>query len=752
MKAVLRPLLAGAISIAIAATSVVGSSSLALAAPPRLIVTWQLESPIYEGGRPILTGTFGGGGVGVGPYTVDVDWLGDEVLESFSLGTTLTPGVFQVQKTQPYLNERPPFTIVASLNDFSVTNSQNIQNVTVLNARPRFESFALSATDIEAGQTVTATGHFADGGTNDIHTVRVAWDDGSPVTEFVLPVGTRTFTTVAHKYRLVGNYTVSADVTDDALAWDGAIATLNVHALQVPNQAPTMTSEFTAGPEGGNSTLAVTFADADAADTHTVFVDWGDGQTTNSGTLAATQTRFDAPHVYADTLTYSLVLTLTDSATPAHSVTETKSVSPTNVAPEMGTLSLSPSPVVDHQELTLTGGFTDPTGPGTTETFTYKVAWGDGTSSPEVSLGTDKFFSAKHVYDSAGPVTITATVTDANGGDDSSTANLVVGSSNHAPTDLAFAATATGANVVVTGSFTDPDATDTHTVALSWGDGVEIEVDADGTTFTAPHVYAVSKTYTVTATVTDHPANASTGPVSNPVVVTIPPTDLAFDVTATGANVVVTGSFTDPDTTDTHTVALSWGDGVIQEVAAEGTTFTAPHVYAVSNTYTVTVTVTDHPAGTSTLPLSKTVVVTIPASSAADVLDEMSARVRTFNLDRNTERWLLKKIDDLKASLAYGNGQVCSVSGTLDHILAFADRTIGNDQFAEFRALTAKLEAAAGCTSNGAQSPKVQKAAAVTAKPATPTTTATSASTPKKDTTAKSTKADTKVTAGRSTH
>src|SRR3954463_12338346 len=105
MKALLRPLFVGVISIAIAATSVVGSASVALAAPAPLVVSWTLEGPVYEGSTPSLTGTFTGGGAGHGPYTVDVDWLGDQVLESYSFDT-ITPGVpFQVQKTTPYLNE-----------------------------------------------------------------------------------------------------------------------------------------------------------------------------------------------------------------------------------------------------------------------------------------------------------------------------------------------------------------------------------------------------------------------------------------------------------------------------------------------------------------------------------------------------------------------------------------------------------------------------------------------------------------------
>ena len=693
MRALLRPLVVGGLSIAIAATSLVGSSSVALAA--NLVVSWTFGTayvgapvfmatpgPIDEGSPVFLTGQFTGG-VGHGPYDVDVDW-GDGTSESYSFPTAdpcALPAVcVTVQKANPYLHSGS-YTVVVFLNDPTSTNFKNLP-LSVGNSAPSFTSFALSASEIEVGQSVTATGHFTDASTNDTHTVKIDWNDGSPLDTFVLAPGARDFTTGAHTYSVISNYTVSVIVTDSTGLWTPATATLSVHEATQPNQAPSVVSlDVSAGPEGGNTSLALTFADADAADTHAVSVAWGDGQTTNSGTLAASETTFGASHVYADTGNYSLVLTLTDSATPApHSVTETRSVSPTNVRPVVGALTLSPSPVVDHQELTVSGAFTDP---GTTETFTLKVVWGDGTPSTDVSLGTAKSFSATHTYSAAGPVTITATVTDANGGNGSATANLVVGSSNHAPSNLTLDVSGTGANVVVNASFVDPDAGDSHTVVMTWGDG----------------------------------------------------------------------------------------DSARPIVAAGTTTFTASHVYEASGSYTVSATVTDA-AGAPTSATAQ-VVVTVSGGSAADVLDEMADLVRTFDLDRNTERWLLKKIDDLKASLAYGNGQVCQANGLLEHVLAFALRTTDDVRFAELSALSAKLDAAAGCSSNGAQSPKVQRAATVTTKPVPPTkketpvtsaptpnkpTTNTSAGTPNsaptpsKDVPAKPAKADLKVMEGRNSH
>ena len=76
MKALLRPAFVGGLSIAIAATSLVGSSSVALAATRPSIQTWSVSAPVYEGDRPFATATF------IDPdatdlHTVDVSW-GDE--------------------------------------------------------------------------------------------------------------------------------------------------------------------------------------------------------------------------------------------------------------------------------------------------------------------------------------------------------------------------------------------------------------------------------------------------------------------------------------------------------------------------------------------------------------------------------------------------------------------------------------------------------------------------------------------------
>ena len=633
MKALLRPLFVGGLSIAIAATNLFGSSSVALAATRPSITTWSITGPVYEGDRPFINATFTDPDVGE-LHTVDISW-GDDTYDNYTL--PLGALSFSVQKSVPYVNETTTdLTVQITLND-PIYSTSRFLTVAVLNAAPSITSFALSANVIDAGQPVTATGVFTDGGATDTHTATVDWGDGSPTTTKNLAAGVFSFTSDAHTYTAAGDFTVTATVTDNAGASATATSSVSVHQ---PNQAPSVASfGVTAGNEGGSSSLALTFADVDAADTHTVSVAWGDGSTTDSGVLAPDVTTFNASHVYADTGNYPVVLTLADSA--GHTVTANASVSPANVAPVVGSLSLSPSSVVDHQTLTLSGTFTDP---GTADTFTLSIEWGDTTTSTAALAAGTRSFSATHAYDAAGLVTIKATVADRDNGRSSSSVDLVVGSSNHAPANLALATTIDGANVTVDATFTDPDALDTHTVVLTWGDGASAQ----------------------------------------------------------------------------------------QSLAAGTTTFSESHVYEASGTYTVNATVSDSAASTSA---TTQVVVTVPAVSASELLDRMSELVSSFGLDRNTERWLLKKLDDTQSSLAYGNGQVCSSSGTLAHLLSYAERTLTNDEYAALSDLATQLEVAAGCSGSWPLSPKVLKASSVTPK-----------------TTAKAATVDLKVTGGRNSH
>jgi PKD repeat protein len=418
--------------------------------------------------------------------------------------------------------------------------------------------------------------------------------------------------------------------------------------------------------EGDRPTVQLAFDDPDLTDVHTVTIDWGDSSSDMytlpvgaRGDLAAVppvyvELQKTEPYVNESPGTLVIFVSVEDQTSAADG--RTLSITVLNATPVFTSFSLSPTDLEAGGAVTATGRFSD----GSADSHTVELNWDDGTALTTINLapGVMEFTTDAHTYDAAGGYTVSATVTDDAGArGDPATATVSVRAPNHAPTGLVFDATATGSSVVVSGSFTDADATDAHTITVTWGD--------------------------------DTPSDSQA---------------------------LLAGEFT----------------------------FSAPHVYAASKTYTVSVTVND-PAGASTTD-SRQVVVTIEASSASDVIDEMSSRVRSFELDRNTERWLLRKLDDLKDSLAYGNTQVCSDTGILSHLMAFADRTLTSEQYATLSALATELEVAAGCTSSGAVSPKVQEAATVTTTLAPAPT---QKDTTVKSATTKSTKSASKLTGAR---
>jgi PKD repeat protein len=687
------------------------------------------------------------------------------------------------------------YTVTVQLADQTFTVIRTL-TVTVLNVAPSFTSFTLSSTDLEAGASVTASGMFGDPGVADTHTVTVDWGDGSTPWTANLAVRVWSFTSDAHPYAGAGTFTVTATVTDKD---GGTVTTTSSVSVHAANQAPSVSSlNLTTGAEGSATGLALTFADPDPADTHTVTVAWGDGLTDGPVTLAAGVMSYDATHVYADTGMYALTLTLSDSF--GHSVTTGASVAPTNVAPTLGSLTLSPASVVDHQAVTVSGAFTDP---GTNDTFTLTIEWGDGQTWTGPLGATERSFSVAHAYANPGTVTIRVTVADRDNGTATTTIDLVVLPSNHEPTNLVLnpSAVAEGGSATLGVTFSDVDVADTHSVFVSWGDGSsetlsllagQTSVDArhtyvdsgsftasvtvtdnggksvSGTTtvvvtnvapslaavavspsspadhdtvtvsgsftdpgindtftvtidwgdqtatttqslaagtrdYSAAHSYATAGTYTVSVTVTDRDGGTGSGTAS--VVVharNTGPSDLVLTSSVADLSATVRGTFVDPDAADTHTVDVSWGDGATGTwtLATGARSYSYTHTYAAAGTFTVTVRVTD--AAGASVSASTSVTVTAPAPSVSALLDQMSALVVSFNLDRNTERWLLHKIDDLKSSLASGNAQFCSDLKTLDHLDAFAVRTLTDDQLAQLRALSSQVGTAAGCATSSA--------------------------------------------------
>jgi hypothetical protein len=105
--------------------------------------------------------------------------------------------------------------------------------------------------------------------------------------------------------------------------------------------------------------------------------------------------------------------------------------------------------------------------------------------------------------------TLTLQATDSLGASNTGTVDVVITDANDFPSNIVLNAPETGLNqrtYTISGGFTDPDGTDTHTAVIDWGDGSTetLNFAVGETSFgELTHVYAVPGDYTITATVTD---------------------------------------------------------------------------------------------------------------------------------------------------------------------------------------------------------------------------------------------------------
>jgi ELWxxDGT repeat protein len=399
------------------------------------------------------------------------------------------------------------------------------------------------------------------------------------------------------------------------------LPTINLSGLSSVNEGSAYTMNFSAtDPNAGAALTGWT-------------ISWGDG----SGVSLLPGTATSATHTFADgPASPKITATVADSVGAAQ--TATLPITVNNVAP---TLNVSGATALyNNQATSLAVSVTDP---GTLDSETVDVNWGDGSAHTVVQFtsASNRSATVTHAYASNGSYTQTTTATDKDGGNVSASTTVTVSSPVLTGTGTTISPNEGTGFTGVVGAFTDPGygALNLYAATVTWGDG-HVSAGTIQTTGTAQvfnvvgtNTYANDGTYPVSIAVTRTGA-AGININSTANVAVVPPTlQLSGAASVNEGAVYTLGLSAAEHGTDVITGwSINWGDGTsVQNVAGNPPTVT--HSYANGPaTVSITASATDEDGAyqAKPTPFNVTVNNVAPTASLTGPASGVRGQTRTF--------------------------------------------------------------------------------------------------------------------------
>lgn len=383
-------------------------------------------------------------------------------------------------------------------------------------------------------------------------------------------------------------------------------------------------------------------------------------------------------------------------------------------------LSLSVASASENGSTTLSGTITDN---GLLDTFAINLVWGDALSPNNTqlfNLGTTVLtesvnginwnpatgtFSLSHQYlddplsAASDTYSIAMIVTDGDTG--SATSSTTVEVTNVAPMLSELTATAIQENgtTIFSGKIADVGSLDTFTVAIDWNnDGIvdETHFNVGAGAFSYAHQYLDDSptgspvdNMPINVKVTDDDTGSVTG--STMIKVTnVVPVILTLSATSVNENgtVVLSGTYGDLGTQDTHKLTINWGEGSAVTYAVIGGSFSFTHQYlddnptgSASDVYTIGIVLTDDDTGSVTSSTTTTIdnvaptIVSFSSSSTGNgrVAEGQSVSVLGMFTDIGTRDTHTATIDWGDTTLTVGSVGEIAGSGSVSGSHAYAN-------------------------------------------------------------------------------